>query len=42
MSDDGTINAKCQLLEILSELEDTELETIENWICSQSYKKVKY
>ena len=42
MSDDGIISVKSQLLDMFSELEDSELESIENWICSQSYKKVKY
>lgn len=39
MSDLGVISAKCRILEIFSELEDVELESIERWICSQSYKK---
>lgn len=41
MSDDGIVNAKCRILEIFSELDDSDLESIERWISSQSYKKVK-
>lgn len=39
MSDDGIVNAKCRILEIFSELDDSDLESIERWISSQSYKK---
>nr|XP_026493999.1 uncharacterized protein LOC113399147 [Vanessa tameamea] len=39
MSDDGITSAKCRILEILSDLDGTDLASIEKWICSQSYKK---
>ncbi|OWR50106.1 uncharacterized protein LOC116770584 [Danaus plexippus] len=39
MSDDGLITAKCRLLEIFANYDNTELENIEKWISSQAYKK---
>ncbi|CAH0399997.1 unnamed protein product [Chilo suppressalis] len=39
MSEDDVISAKGRLLELLTELNDFELDTIEKWICSNSYKK---
>lgn len=42
MSDDGYINAKFKLLELFSSLDEAELDRIEQWICSKSYKKGKF
>ncbi|XP_052742167.1 uncharacterized protein LOC112048168 [Bicyclus anynana] len=39
MSDEGIVSAKSQILDIFSELDDIELKSIEEWICSLSYKK---
>lgn len=39
MSDDGLFTAKCRLLEIFANYDNTELENIEKWISSQAYKK---
>lgn len=40
MSDDASVtDAKFKLLELFSGLDETELDLIEQWICSKSYKK---
>ncbi|XP_045773570.1 uncharacterized protein LOC123872984 [Maniola jurtina] len=39
MSDEEIVSAKCRLLEIFSDLDDAEIESIEKWICSHSYRK---
>ncbi|CAB3244312.1 unnamed protein product [Arctia plantaginis] len=39
MTDDSVLNTKCRLLELFSELDVGELDTIEQWISSLSYKK---
>lgn len=39
MSEDGIVNIKCRLLKMFAELDDCELDVIEHWISSQSYKK---
>lgn len=39
MSEDSVVSAKCRILDLFCELNDFELDTIEQWICSHSYKK---
>lgn len=39
MSEDSVISAKFRILDLFCELNDFELDTIEQWICSHSYKK---
>lgn len=38
MSDDGFKNTKSRILELFSELDDSELKDVEQWITSQSYR----
>lgn len=42
MSEETIISAKYRILDLLSDLTDSELETIEQWICSHSYRKGVY
>ncbi|KAJ0176145.1 hypothetical protein K1T71_008319 [Dendrolimus kikuchii] len=39
MSEDGFKNTKSRMLELFSELDESELKDVEQWITSQSYKK---
>ncbi|XP_049874921.1 uncharacterized protein LOC126373015 [Pectinophora gossypiella] len=39
MSDSELISSKSRILDLFAELDDSELNSIEQWICSQSYKK---
>ncbi|KAL4711136.1 hypothetical protein ACJJTC_009507 [Scirpophaga incertulas] len=39
MSNDNLIYAKSRILDILSELDDFELDNISQWMCSHSYRK---
>lgn len=41
MSDSETINVKFRVLDLFKELDESELDEIEKWISSQSYKKGK-
>ncbi|CAG4996460.1 unnamed protein product [Parnassius apollo] len=38
MSDDGVINTKFRILELLSELDESELNSIEHWIVSHTFR----
>ncbi|KAJ8719590.1 hypothetical protein PYW08_011765 [Mythimna loreyi] len=39
MSEDSLVNAKHRMLELFSGMDEAEIETIEQWICDQSYRK---
>ncbi|XP_028171339.1 uncharacterized protein LOC135077916 [Ostrinia nubilalis] len=39
MSEDSVVSTKFRVLELFAELNDFELDSIEQWICSRSYKK---
>ncbi|CAK1543079.1 unnamed protein product [Leptosia nina] len=39
MAEESILNVKCRLLELFSELDDSELHSIEAWISTQSYKQ---
>lgn len=39
MSDSETLNVKIRVLDLFTDLDETELDEIEKWISSQSYKK---
>lgn len=40
MSEDGT-NTKSRILDLFADLDETELDSIEQWICSKQYKQGK-
>ena len=39
MSESGVSNVKHRMLELFSELDETEIDAIEQWICNHSFKK---
>ncbi|XP_038212625.1 uncharacterized protein LOC119832885 [Zerene cesonia] len=39
MGDESVLNVKCRILDLISELGDHEVQNIEEWITSQSYRK---
>lgn len=41
MSDSEALNIKFRVLDLFTELDEIELDEIEKWISSQSYKKGK-
>lgn len=41
MSESQTLNVKFRVLDLFTELDESDLDEIEKWISSQSYKKGK-
>lgn len=42
MSEDNVVNVKHRMLELFSDMDEADIETIEQWISNQSYRKGKY
>ncbi|KAH9642205.1 hypothetical protein HF086_005535 [Spodoptera exigua] len=39
MSEESVVNVKHRMLELFSEMDEADIETIEQWICQQSYRR---